>query len=308
MLQKLGRSLKRKIAILLIACLVFGTNSFYNLSIVYATDFDSETTNQSVSMDDASNDADSTISSDETGTSVALNDEVISSDDESTTNEESISNESGEENNGSNESNKEHPDTISTDSEPKKENKVTNNIENEEDEIDRENVSTQSELDDYRCLDTFGQIAYHAEDAVALYDNIIILLKDIELEYALYIEDDVALDLSGHTIKGPADNYALYVENNFTLQNSGDIVGKIEGGNDKFPTIYLKDATAEFLGGKIYGAKGDESDFDGGDAIHSYDSNITVEGASIYGGVGFSSSDDRGGNGGDAIVVCSAKK
>lgn len=212
-------------------------------------------------------------------------------------------------------------------SETKIEEEKENDIEDIATESEIEEIATISELDiEYKELDAYNQFLYQDQESVSKYDNIIILLKDVKLDKPVYINNDETLDLSGHTLVGPDDNYTLFIENNFTLANSGDEIGKIEGSSNNFPTINANNASLELLGGAIYGASGkanvdenvdDKEDdketakeekkiIDGGDAIHLYDSNIVVNKTRIYGGKGFDQTDDRGGNGGDAIVVESA--
>ena len=192
--------------------------------------------------------------------------------------------------------------TISTDSE------IDTIVENLMD-----NVATESDVvnevenvveDDYTNLSSVEQINYNLSDAVVMDGNIIKLEKDVELTKPIYFKDGYDLDLAGHSIFGPTDNYAIYVENNFTLYNDAENIGKIEGRNNAFPTMYVKDAVVELNKGIVMGSN---EIGNGGDAIHLYESDFTISGGVVSGGRGESSTIHAGGNGGNAIVVVTSK-
>ena len=359
MLQVLKNEVRKKLALLLIVCLVFCTNSFDGLSRAYADEITSESKVSSlevvtddvakISEDATKNEEEHSVASEQSKEVTsdvkvsAEKDKEVTPDNSfvdeaptsSTSEADIISDESDIEEPEEDEKSEDTTEKEKTSEEPKEsttdelqpsvdEHEVIateSDIEYTEEE-NIEKVSTISEID-YKELDAYDQILYQDKDAASKYDNTIILLKDITLDKALYFKNGETLDLAGHSIKGPRDDYAIYVEDTFTLIDSEEIDGKIESGNNNYPTLYLEDAIAEFGGGFIYGAEGgnestvadgssDKKELkdykDGGDAIHAYDSDLTFSGARVYGGRGMESSEDKGGDGGDAIVVFSAKK
>ncbi len=155
------------------------------------------------------------------------------------------------------------------------------------------------EEEDYSKLSTLDQLTYITKDGAKLENDTIVLLSDIELYDKVNFTNNLNLDLAGHNITAPKNNYALYVEKNFTLIDTSEEKGSIKGVNTEYPVIYLKNALASFNGGNVLGA----SKVNGGDAIHSYNSDLIFDGSLIKGGNGEDSNSDKGGNGGNAVVV-----
>lgn len=201
-------------------------------------------------------------------------------------------------------------------------------------------VATDSDViieknNDYAKLTAVEQFNYIVDDSAKYEDGIITLLKDVELYDTIRFTDDTTLDLNGFNIIGPENNYTLYVENNFTITDSSvkqkennandntnndannniesnqdinqdnnqvneiEIKSSIKSTNHNFPVIYAKNAKLNIGTTQILAADG----IHGGDAIHLFNSDLTIDGAIIKAGNGADVNDDKGGNGGMAINI-----
>ena len=212
-------------------------------------------------------------------------------------------------------------------------------------EENEELVATESDIiieknNDYAKLTAVEQFNYIVDDSAKFEDGTITLLKDVELYDIVRFIDDTTLDLNGFSITGPENNYTLYVENNFTIIDSSvkqkennandntnndandntesnqddnqdnnhaneiEITSSIKSTNHNFPVIYAKNAKLNIGTIQILAADGAR----GGDAIHLFNSDLTIDGAIIKAGNGADVNDDKGGDGGNAVVVYKATK
>ena len=213
-------------------------------------------------------------------------------------------------------------------------------FEENEDLVATESDITIEKNNDYAKLTAVEQFNYIVDDSAKFEDGTITLLKDVELYDTVRFTNDTTLDLNGFSITGPENNYTLYVENNFTITDSSvkqkennanentnnnandntesnqddnqdnnhtneiEIKSSIKSTNHNFPVIYAKNAKLNIGTTQILAADG----IHGGDAIHLFNSDLTIDGTIIKAGNGADVNDDKGGDGGNAVVVYKATK
>lgn len=133
------------------------------------------------------------------------------------------------------------------------------------------------------------------------------LVADVNLtDNPLIIDDDVIIDLNGHTIMGPEDKPAIQIEGgDVTIKDSSDPdSGFIIGGNGGeakpgAPGIENNGSgTITIEGGSVFGGSGGK-DGDGGAGIkNSGNGNVVIKGGEVNGGTGgFGEPGGKGGSG-----------
>ncbi|MBQ2205047.1 MAG: hypothetical protein II411_04055, partial [Lachnospiraceae bacterium] len=159
--------------------------------------------------------------------------------------------------------------------------------------------ATPSDIDD---LNRVVGTALNADSIFSVENDVMTLLKDAVLDESLKIEKDTTINLNSFTLSIEKDDYVLNVKNAaLTIKDDSKNGGIV--GSANMPAIYADNSDLYLYSGNISTVKSDDIRITKNYTIELYNSNVTIDGANIYGKDGADSEKKYGTEGGAAIYA-----